>query len=496
MTSTSLWRSRHRVAAHTDEPFEESPWDVVVIGAGLTGMATALLLARSGASVLVVEARHIGAGTTGGSTAKVSLLQGTTLSRMSRRQSDETVAQYVRANQEALAWVDRYAEAHGVALQKRSAFTYATTDQGHAAVEREMAVAEKAGLPVSWSETPELPFATRGAVRLDEQSQVDPLELLGALAVDLRAHGGALVEGVRVRRVRGRGPLEVETDRGTARAGAVVVATNMPILDRGGFFARATAQRSYAAAFAAPDPVVQGMYLSADSPSRSLRSHPGPDGDLLLVGGNGHPTGRGGRTGPRVEDLRAWTAEHFGVGEPTHVWSAQDYVTASGVPFVGPAFPGRPDLLVAGGYAKWGMTNAVAGALVISAGILGGRVDWAEVFDPWSRHQLAGAPDAVRYNAEVGLEMTRGWLQPLLHRKPADPTDGGVRYDGLGPPTASCHVDGRLRRSSAVCPHLGGIVRWNDAEQSWDCPLHGSRFEPEGEVLEGPATSGLRSLSD
>jgi Rieske Fe-S protein len=294
--------------------------------------------------------------------------------------------------------------------------------------------------------------------------------------------------------VRGRGPLEVETDRGTARAGAVVVATNMPILDRGAFFARATAQRSYAAAFEAPQPAVQGMYLSADSPSRSLRSHPGPDGDLLLVGGNGHPTGRGGPTGHRVEDLRAWTAQHFGVGEPTHAWSAQDYVTASGVPFVGPAFPGRHDLLVAGGYAKWGMTNAVAGALALSAGILGGHVDWAGVFDPWSRHQLAGAPDALRYNAEVGLEMTRGWVRPLLHRPGSAPADGEVRYAKPGPPIACSRVDGEVRRTSAVCPHLGGIVRWNDAERSWDCPLHGSRFGAQGDVLEGPATSGLHAL--
>ena len=153
---------------------------------------------------------------------------------------------------EALSWVNRYADEHGVARQERSAYTYATSESGQRAAEREMRVAESVGLPVSWTGTPELPFDTRGAVCLPGQSQLDPLQLLLALAGDVKAHHGTLVEGVRVRRIHGHGPVSVETDHGRTRADAVVVATNMPILDRGGFFARATAQRSYAAAFRVP----------------------------------------------------------------------------------------------------------------------------------------------------------------------------------------------------------------------------------------------------
>ena len=177
--------------------------------------------------------------------------------------------------------------------------------------------------------------------------------------------------------------------RGSKRADAVVVATNMPILNRGGFFARATAQRSYAAAFHVPQPPPSGMYLSADSEVRSLRSTPDTsdeDGnDLLLVGGNGHVTGRGGATSPRTADLCLWTWEHFNAGDPTHIWSAQDYVTASGLPFAGSVTPRRDDILVAGGYAKWGMTNGVAAALSLAARLLGSAPDWAEAFDPGPR---------------------------------------------------------------------------------------------------------------
>jgi glycine/D-amino acid oxidase-like deaminating enzyme/nitrite reductase/ring-hydroxylating ferredoxin subunit len=492
MTRTSLWRDRHPARPPGGDRLEPHRWDVVVVGAGLTGLTTALLLARAGRSVLVVEARAAGAGTTGGSTAKISLLQGTTLSRIARRQSRENLRRYVEANREALAWLDRYAAEHGVDLQRRPAFTYATTEGGRRAVERELEVAQGAGLPVTWSETPELPFETRGAARLDDQAQVDPLELVAALVADLDVHGGALAEGVRVRAVHGHAPLRVETSSGNVEADVVLVATNMPVLDRGGFFARAVPQRSYAAAFAAPGSSLRGMYLSADSPTRSLRSTSGSAGDLLLVGGNGHATGRGGATRPRVDDLVDWTRRHFGLDEPTHTWSAQDYTPASGLPYVGTLLPGSDDLLVAGGYSKWGMTNAVSAALALSGRLLGGHLDWAHAYDPWAGHQLAGGvPDGVRYNAEVGVELTRGWIAPGWRAAPGQEAE--VRRGGLRPPTAVCRVDGRESRSSAVCAHLGGIVRWNDAEQTWDCPLHGSRFNPDGDVLEGPATSGLRS---
>jgi nitrite reductase/ring-hydroxylating ferredoxin subunit len=319
------------------------------------------------------------------------------------------------------------------------------------------------------------------------------MELLDALAADVRAHGGTILEGVRVRRVTGRAPVRVGTSVGELTATRVVVATNMPILDRGAFFARASAQRSYCLAFAGAEPEVPGMYLSADSPTRSLRDAPGPDGPLLLVGGNGHGTGRHRSPQSCLDDLQEWTEQHFGGARLTHAWSAQDYVTSSGLPFAGPVLPRRDDVLVAGGYAKWGMTNGVAAALALSSRILGGHTSWASVLEAWSPTRLRGAPHAGLINAEVGLEMTRGWLRPLVPRGTAAPPEGRgeVRFDHAGAPTATSTVDGVVRRVSAVCPHLGGVLRWNDAEHSWDCPLHGSRFDADGSVLEGPATCGL-----
>ena len=280
------------------------------------------------------------------------------------------------------------------------------------------------------------------------------------------------------------------------RADRLVLATNMPILDRGGFFARMTPARSYGLAYRTDAEQVGAMYLSADQPSRSLRDASSPDGrPLLLVGGAGHTTGRSTPTSAHLDELRAWTADHFPDARETHAWSAQDFAPHHGLPFAGPLLPGAEHLLMAGGYAKWGMTNAVAASLALSARILGGRLDWADVFSTWRPRELRGLPSSAWTNVEVGFELARGWVAPL--RRPgrgATPSEGQgeVRYDRPGPPTADARDDGVEQRRSAVCTHLGGIVSWNDAERSWDCPLHGSRFEADGSVLDGPAVCGLR----
>lgn len=469
MPLTSLWNDR-RPHVEPVPPAVTGDWDVVVVGAGITGLTLAGLLARAGRSVLVVEARHVGAGTTGGSTAKVSLLQGTHYSRIARRHPTSVLRRYAEANAEGLAWIDRFCGEHGVDRQRRPAYTYANGAQGARAVRSELDALHRAGLEqATWVDEVPLPFPTAGAVRMDDQLQLDPVELVDALAADARAHGAVVAEGVRVRQVHGHGPSRVVTEAGDARAATVVVATNMPILDRGAFFARAEPARSYSLAFRTAEPAVDGMYLSADQPSRSLRDAPDADGTLLLVGGEGHQVGAATSEAEHVDRIRSWTAEHFPGAVETHAWSAQDYLTHSGLPYVGPLLPGSDAVLVAGGYSKWGLTNGVAAALALSGRILGGHQEWASAYEPWSTRELSGIPTGLRVNANVALEMTTGWFHKLT---------GAVSGGDSRP----------------VCTHLGGVLRWNDAEDSWDCPLHGSRFGADGRVLEGPATCPLKNV--
>jgi len=494
MTLPSLWEDRrHAEPGPAPGTPPDGHREVVVVGGGITGTTLALLLASAGVDVVLLEAARLGSGTTGRSTAKVSTLQGTRLSRLRRRHPASVVRDYVTANRAGLAWVERFCEEHGVPVDRRTAVTYATTEHGARDVEREHRVAREAGLPADLAGDLGLPFAVTAAVTLPDQLQVDPLAVVDAVAAEAVARGAAVHEGVRVLSVgSARSPYRVHTDHGDLTADTLVLATNVPVLDRGGWFGRMTAHRSYSLALRTDGPPLPGMYLSADQPTRSLRDATVAGEHHLLVGGEGHVTGRSTPTSAHLRALRTWAAAHYPEATETHAWSAQDYRTSHELPVAGPLLPGSDSLLLAGGFAKWGMTGGVAAAVALSGRILGGEVPWARVLDGWHPRTLVGLPGAVAANALVGLELGQGWTRPLA-RSGGEPAEGCgvVRARRPGTPVAVSRVAGQEQRVSAVCPHLGGVVRWNDAEQSWDCPLHGSRFDGDGELLEGPATRGL-----
>jgi glycine/D-amino acid oxidase-like deaminating enzyme len=472
-----------------------------VVGAGITGLTTALLLARAGKDVLVLEARSVGACATGNTSAKLSLLQGTHLSKILSKHGESVAAAYVDGNREGQSWTLDYCASHEVRVQRESAYSYAQSDQGVASARKELKACQAVGLPVSWEENADVPFPYHGGVRLADQAQFDPMSFLDALVADFLADGGRLVESARVRRVSGRGRnTRVHVSNGAEReveysAAHVVLATGVPILDRGGYFARLKPSRSYCFAFKVPGEITRPMMISTDSPTRSVRYAPVADGERLIVGGGDHVVGREKSPSVALKELSAWATEHYPGAEQTHFWSAQDYTPIDDLPYVGPILPGSENIFIATGFNKWGMTNGVAAALALSSRLLGGRMDWSKAFASWSTHEISGVRTALQSNFEVGFNITRGWIAPVLriaHRSPRGDESGVVS----GPPwhlEARCRADGTEHRVSPVCPHLGGIVNWNDADQAWECPLHGSRFAPDGSLLEGPATRGLTS---
>jgi glycine/D-amino acid oxidase-like deaminating enzyme len=499
MAMTSLWlddRVDQPLPPNTLNPANRTA-DVAVIGAGITGLITAVLLARAGKDVLVLEARTAGACATGNTTAKISLLQGTKLSKIVGKHDPKIARQYVEGNREGQEWVVQHCEAHGLSVQREDAYTYAQSAEGVQSVREELTACLAAGLDADWVDDADVPFPFHGGVRLASQAQFNPMPFLDSLIVELDERGGRLAQGVRVQRLSSHGDrlrLGVRTSSGDefdVHADQCVLATGIPILDRGGFFARVKPSRSYCMAYKVPGNLTRGMYISADSPTRSVRYAPTADGEFLIVGGAGHPVGRGKHPADSVEELSSWAKLHYPGAMQTHYWSAQDYTPADELPYVGPILPGNDKIFVATGFDKWGMTNGAAAALALSSRILGGRMDWAEAFASWSPHEMSGIPTALQLNLEVGLHMARGWVTPVTRRgEEASDGEGVV----AGPPwhmEARSVVDGVEHDVSPVCPHLGGIVSWNDSDQAWECPLHGSRFAPDGTLLEGPATRGL-----
>ncbi len=472
--------------------------DVAVIGGGITGLTTALLLKRAGASVALVEADRVASGTTGYTTAKVTSLHGLTYAELINSHGEDKAHQYAQANQAALAQVAALVDQLDIDCQfeRQPAFTYTTETPRRADIAAEVEAATTLGLPASYTEDTALPYPIEAAIRFEDQAQFHPRRYCLALAAAIPGDGSHLFEMTRASDVDEAGERPtVRAEGGEVVAGDVVVATLLPFIDLGGFFAKAHPMMSYAMAVRIDGDVPEGMYLGADSPTRSVRPvHlDGPGGEVgLILGGESHKVGQGGDTEQYYANLESWARTTFPIRSIDYRWSAHDYVPVDSVPYVGRS-PRSRRVHVATGFKKWGMSNGTAAGMVLADLLVGRANPWAEVFDATRVDAKASAKEFVSENLDVGKRFVKDHLS-RMGSPPAEelaPGQGGLVNVGGDDVAAYRRPDGSLAAVSAVCTHLGCTVQWNPAETTWDCPCHGSRFDCEGVVLYGPAVADL-----
>jgi glycine/D-amino acid oxidase-like deaminating enzyme/nitrite reductase/ring-hydroxylating ferredoxin subunit len=491
----------------TDEPElpplqEDVSVDVAVIGAGITGIMAATLLKRAGRTVALVESKQVLHGATGYTTAKLTAGHNVIYSHLERRFGAEGARLYAAANQAGVETVIRMAEDEGIDcdLERTGNYVYSEAGDEAETLRQEADAAKRTGLPARFVRETELPFPVAGAVALDDQAQFHPRKFLLPLVRKLPGDGSHVFAHTRACDVEEGDRCRVITARGLVHARDVIVATHLPILDRGLFFAKTHPKREYVVAApidAARAP--RGMYISTESPIHSARSTPYEGGRLLIVTGEGHKTGQEPHTDERFGRLADWARERFAVDSFEFRWATQDNFSVDRVPYVGRIRRGSEHVFAATGFSGWGMSNGVAAAILLSDLVLGRENPWAELYDSKRLKPLASAPQFARENANVAKRWLGDRARAAAAEKDLSSLRAGegrvLRLNGelVG---VNRDSEGGLHAVSAVCTHLGCLIGWNTAEESWDCPCHGSRFGTDGTVIQGPAVKDLRRRDD
>jgi len=408
--------------------------DVLIIGGGMAGLLCAYHLAQQGVDYALIEADTICCGVTRNTTAKITSQHGLIYQKILRQFDADTARLYHQANELALERYRRLAETIPCDFEAMDSFVYALNDtQG---LDAELDALNKAGIHADFVKTLPLPFPVAGALCFRNQAQFHPLKFASAIAKGLNIY-----EHTPMRSYENG---SVVTPHGVIRASRIIMATHFPLINKhGGYFLKMYQDRSYVLALKGAQDV-EGMIRDESSKGLSFRNQR----DMLLIGGGSHRTGKHS-SGWR--SLEAFAKKHYSDAKEVCRWAAQDCITLDGIPYIGPYSRSTPNLYVATGFNKWGMTASMVAAMILCDLAQGRENPYASVFDP-SRSMLR---PQLFIN---GLESTVNLLTPTAPR----------------------------------CPHLGCALKWNKHEHSWDCPCHGSRFAKDGKLLDSPATGNLK----
>ncbi|ADU32396.1 FAD-dependent oxidoreductase [Evansella cellulosilytica] len=486
---------------------ENKHFDIVIVGGGIAGITTGYLLSQEGLKVAILEATQIFNGTTGHTTAKVTAQHNLLYDELIEHFGEGFAKTYYESNMNAVGFIRNFIESHQLQcdFQEKDAVLYGAEAKSVRKLEKEYAAYQKLGIPSELTDT--VPFGVRveKALVMKNQAQFHPLQYLGKMVDEFLANGGEIFEGtvatsIMTESQTGEDRLHVETQDGHfVSCHKVMACTHFPFYEgEGYYFMRMHPERSYIVA-AKPNGNMDhltGMYLSVDSPSRSVRTVTINGETHLLLAGDGHKTGQGEPEMKHYEALKKFGEDVFQVTSFPYRWSAQDLYTQDNVPYIGPVSANETNIFVATGFRKWGMSSSTVAAHILRDYALEKDTPEMEVYSTERFHADPSLKHFFKENLNVAKHFLKGKLDQR-HQAPDKIQRGEAGIIHINGSRAGAYRDekGTLHCVDTTCTHMGCEVEWNGGERTWDCPCHGSRFTFDGDVVEGPAKKGLRKVS-
>ena len=472
--------------------------DVCVVGAGITGITTAYLLAKEGLSVVLVEANDVLHGTTGHTSAKVTAQHGLIYNKLLKSIGKNEARLYYEANKNAVKWMRKIVEEENINCEWRdeTAYLYAMTEKGEKDIEDEYAAYEQ--LHIKGELTTDIPISLpiKNALKLSGQGQFHPVKYCLHLLKAFEKLGGKIFQQVTAVNITSgvRAVLQTKNEKEIG-AKYIVCATHYPFYEGLGMYAmRMYAERSYVVAATLKEKYAGGMYINAEKPARSIRQTTIDGKQAILLIGDEHRTGEAEDTSAHYRHLHTFGMEHLHLEKEVAKWSAQDLTTLDEIPYVGSITPNEENILIATGFRKWGMTNGTAAAHLIKDIVLGKENRFRSLYQPSRFHATASVKNFLKQNVNVVGHLLKGKLEVLSSDiEHLELDQATVIREGMDRKGVYKDPSGKVHIVDTTCTHIGCEVAWNDAEKSWDCPCHGSRFTYTGEVLEGPAEKPLQT---
>ena len=469
--------------------------DVAIVGGGITGITLGLLLQKQGRKCIVLEAKNLCYGTTGGTTAHLNTLLDNPYSSIIKDFGRESAQRVARAANEAIALIESNVLEYKIdcGFERTSAYLFSQDEKQTNELNGIYDACNDVGIESKFSNTIPVPINFRKALEVPGQGKFHPLRYVQTLARAFEECGGMILENCRVTDADEDEVITLDTTLGKLKAKTIVYATHIPpginLLHL-----RCPAYRSYAMAVKLEDQAYpSGLVYDMYDPYHYYRTQEINGESFLIVGGEDHKTGENTNTTQCFLQLESHIRSHFKVAGITHRWSSQYYEPVDGLPYIGKLPGARENVLVATGYGGNGMTYSHVAALVLSDLILGKESRYDDLFSPGRIKPVAGFADFVKHNTDVVSQFVGQWFatERLEQISSLAPDEGKVVK--LNNETMALYKDetGSLHAVNPTCTHMKCSVAWNAAEKSWDCPCHGARYSIEGEVLNGPADANL-----